>query len=94
MKNEKDHFNLCTSQINFQQDYSMPTKKYIYHLISLKFYSFLAFLFSAGFLIAIVIHDAIRKMLMKKNNESKDQVADTKENTINIHEAERLKISK
>jgi hypothetical protein len=66
----------------------MPSKKHIYHLISLKFYSFLAFLFSACFLTAIVIHDAIRKILMIKNNQNNDQVADTKENKVEIPKAE------
>ena len=66
----------------------MPTKKYIYHLISHKFYSFVAFLFSACFITAIVIHDVIRKILMIKNNANNDQVADTKENKVEIHEAE------
>jgi hypothetical protein len=66
----------------------MPTKKNIYHLVSLKFYSFLAFLFSACFLTAIVIHDAIRKILMIKNNETNEQVAGTKENKVEIPEAE------
>ncbi|HEY4875415.1 MAG TPA: hypothetical protein VIH86_07570 [Puia sp.] len=85
MINKKNILAYALHREIFSGYYSMPNKKHIYHLIGLKFYSFLAFLFSACFLTAIIIYDVIRKILMIKNN---DQVADTKENKVEIPETE------